>query len=104
MLVTTEAASGIRINTRAGIQAETVDRAALDRALPGGAVHQGVAALAEPLDEPDLDTVLDGLKDGAPATILLLDQVTDPQRKELSDGVNALAEPLSRLTSAVLGA
>ena len=31
------------------------------------------------------------------------DQVTDPQRKELSDGVNALAEPLSQLTSAVLG-
>jgi iron uptake system component EfeO len=31
------------------------------------------------------------------------DQVTDAQRKELSDGVNALAEPLSQLTSAVLG-
>lgn len=32
------------------------------------------------------------------------DQVTDAQRKELSDGVNALAEPLSQLTDAVLGA
>jgi iron uptake system component EfeO len=32
------------------------------------------------------------------------DRVTDAQRKELSDGVNALAEPLSQLTSAVLGA
>ncbi|MEO8261780.1 MAG: iron uptake system protein EfeO [Pseudolysinimonas sp.] len=31
------------------------------------------------------------------------DQVTDDQRKELSDGVNALAEPLSQLTAAVLG-
>jgi len=31
------------------------------------------------------------------------DQVTDAQRKELSDGVNALAEPLSQLTDAVLG-
>jgi iron uptake system component EfeO len=31
------------------------------------------------------------------------DQVTDAQRKELSDGVNALAEPLSQLTAAVLG-
>ncbi len=31
------------------------------------------------------------------------DQVTDAQRNELSDGVNALAEPLSRLTAAVLG-
>jgi iron uptake system component EfeO len=31
------------------------------------------------------------------------DQVTDAQRKELSDQVNALAEPLSKLTSTVLG-
>lgn len=31
------------------------------------------------------------------------DQVTDAQRNELSDAVNALAEPLSRLTAAVLG-
>ncbi|MBX3194660.1 MAG: peptidase M75 family protein [Microbacteriaceae bacterium] len=31
------------------------------------------------------------------------DQVTDEQRGELSDGVNALAEPLSQLTAAVLG-
>lgn len=31
------------------------------------------------------------------------DQVTDSQRKELSDQVNALAEPLSQLTSTVLG-
>jgi iron uptake system component EfeO len=31
------------------------------------------------------------------------DEVTDAQRNELSDGVNALAEPLSKLTAAVLG-
>lgn len=31
------------------------------------------------------------------------DQVTDAQRKQLSDAVNALAEPLSQLTSTVLG-
>ncbi|AYF98495.1 iron uptake system protein EfeO [Protaetiibacter intestinalis] len=31
------------------------------------------------------------------------DQVTDAQRKDLSDAVNALAEPLSQLTSTVLG-
>jgi iron uptake system component EfeO len=31
------------------------------------------------------------------------DEVTDEQRNELSDGVNALAEPLSQLTQAVLG-
>ncbi|MCU1579142.1 MAG: peptidase family protein [Rhodoglobus sp.] len=31
------------------------------------------------------------------------DTVTDAQRRQLSDGVNALAEPLSKLTHAVLG-
>ncbi|CAN5180459.1 iron uptake system protein EfeO [soil metagenome] len=31
------------------------------------------------------------------------DQVTEAQRKDLSDAVNALAEPLSKLTSTVLG-
>lgn len=31
------------------------------------------------------------------------DQISDPHRRELSDQVNALAEPLSRLTHAVLG-
>lgn len=31
------------------------------------------------------------------------DEVTDAQRNELSDGVNALAEPLSQVTAAVLG-
>ena len=31
------------------------------------------------------------------------DQVTAAQRKELSDAVNALAEPLSQLTHTVLG-
>ncbi|QSY48522.1 MULTISPECIES: iron uptake system protein EfeO [Streptomyces] len=30
------------------------------------------------------------------------DKVTEPQRKELSDGVNALAEPLSKLAAAVV--
>ncbi len=59
--------------------AEILDRAALERVLPAGAVHQGVAALAEPLHEPDLDEVLDGLSRAENATLLLLDQVTDPQ-------------------------
>ena len=79
LLATAESAGTMRINTGTSARLEKVDRTALDRTLPGGAVHQGVAALVEPLEEPDLDTVLDGLKDGAPATILLLDQVTDPQ-------------------------
>lgn len=59
--------------------AEILERQALERVLPAGAVHQGVAALAEPLDEPDLDELLDGLSGAESATLLLLDQVTDPQ-------------------------
>ncbi|MGE0714988.1 MAG: 23S rRNA (guanosine(2251)-2'-O)-methyltransferase RlmB [Alphaproteobacteria bacterium] len=51
---------------------EVVDRNVLDRMLPPGSVHQGVALDAEPLPGLDLDAVL-----GA-RTLVLLDQVTDP--------------------------
>ncbi|WP_374448896.1 23S rRNA (guanosine(2251)-2'-O)-methyltransferase RlmB [Stella sp.] len=57
---------------------ETVERAALDRLLPPGSVHQGVALLADPLPPVDLDRLLDALPADAPATLVLLDQVTDP--------------------------
>ena len=49
-----------------------------------------------------LDAVLAGygsIEDG----FTPYDQVTDAERKQLSDAVNALAEPLSQLTSTVLG-
>ncbi|WP_245978118.1 23S rRNA (guanosine(2251)-2'-O)-methyltransferase RlmB [Stella humosa] len=57
---------------------ETVERAALDRLLPAGSVHQGVALAVEPLAPPDLGDLLDSLGAGQPATLVLLDQVTDP--------------------------
>ena len=79
LLLTREAASGLRRPTRPGPRAEIVDRAVIDRAVAAGSVHQGIAALAEPLREDDLDEALDRLADVASATILLLDQVTDPQ-------------------------
>ncbi|MGQ0676258.1 MAG: 23S rRNA (guanosine(2251)-2'-O)-methyltransferase RlmB [Rhodospirillales bacterium] len=63
----------------AALQPEILDRAAIDRALPQGAVHQGIAVLAEPLPESDLDELLDSLAETRSAAILLLDQVTDPQ-------------------------
>jgi 23S rRNA (guanosine2251-2'-O)-methyltransferase len=79
--MTAEAAQGLadRLPRDPVVQPEVLDRAALDRALPQGAVHQGIAVLAEPLPEPDLDEVLDRLSDAPSAAILLLDQVTDPQ-------------------------
>jgi 23S rRNA (guanosine2251-2'-O)-methyltransferase len=53
-----------------------VTREALTQRLPAGAVHQGLAALVAPLEEPMLEDVLAPL--GADALILALDQVTDP--------------------------
>ncbi len=83
LIMTGEAASGLsaRLPKPGGTlpMAEILERAAINRVLPQGAVHQGIAVLAEPLPEPDLDEVLDGLAEAPSATILLLDQVTDPQ-------------------------
>jgi 23S rRNA (guanosine2251-2'-O)-methyltransferase len=57
---------------------EIVARHEVDRFLPAGAVHQGLAVLAEPLDQPDLATLAGALPDDTPAAVLLLDQVSDP--------------------------
>jgi len=57
---------------------EPVDREALARLLPPGAVHQGLALLAEPLPAVDIYEVCDGLADADQAALLVLDQVTDP--------------------------
>lgn len=55
---------------------EKVDRQDIDAALPPNAVHQGVALLAEPLNQPALEDVIAGA--GQRAVIVVLDQVTDP--------------------------
>ncbi|SLN39880.1 TrmH family RNA methyltransferase [Oceanibacterium hippocampi] len=61
----------------AGLEAPTiVERERLDRELGPGAVHQGIALDAEPLDWPSLEQVC-ARRDGAVA--LVLDQVLDPQ-------------------------
>ncbi|MFD7440801.1 iron uptake system protein EfeO [Streptomyces sp. NPDC059909] len=50
-----------------------------------------------------LNTLLDKYRaDKASYVFTSYDKVTEPQRKELSDGVNALAEPLSKLAAAVV--
>ena len=58
---------------------EVMGRADLERLVGRQAVHQGVALLATPAPQPDLDEVLDRLDPESPATIVLLDQVSDPQ-------------------------
>ncbi|MDB5394865.1 MAG: rRNA ((2251)-2-O)-methyltransferase RlmB [Rhodospirillales bacterium] len=54
-----------------------VERDAIEKLLPLGAVHQGLALDAEPLPEVDLEDVLIATGN-EPATFVLLDQVTDP--------------------------
>ena len=56
--------------------AEKMTRQEIDNALPPGAVHQGVALLADPLDQPALEDII--ATAGEQAVIVVLDQVTDP--------------------------
>ena len=56
-------------------RAETTDPQEISRQLPAGAVHQGFALLAAPLEPPSLEEIASP----AEGVILMLDQVTDPQ-------------------------
>ncbi|MCZ6847475.1 MAG: 23S rRNA (guanosine(2251)-2'-O)-methyltransferase RlmB [Alphaproteobacteria bacterium] len=58
---------------------EIVSAREITALLPEGAVHQGYAALAEPLPAVALDHVLGRLADAPKACLLVLDQVTDPR-------------------------
>jgi 23S rRNA (guanosine2251-2'-O)-methyltransferase len=59
--------------------AELVDRSALARLLPPDAVHQGIAAAADPLPQRDLAGIVDAIADRpSPHLVLVLDQVSDP--------------------------
>ncbi|MFJ9380003.1 iron uptake system protein EfeO [Streptomyces sp. NPDC101455] len=63
------------------------------------------AALAAELDKQfgAIDTLLDKYRSTTTSDgFVSYDKVTKDQRKELSDGVNALAEPLSKLAAAVV--
>jgi 23S rRNA (guanosine2251-2'-O)-methyltransferase len=58
---------------------ETLDRQGFDALFADGSVHQGVAALAEPLPEPSLSALLATLGDAGDCRLVVLDQVTDPR-------------------------
>ena len=61
---------------RANAQPEIVDRRALERLLPPGAVHQGVALECGPPEQPALESLIAG----APSrcVVIVLDRVSDP--------------------------
>ena len=59
-----------------GLAPQAVDSETIARALPRDAVHQGIALLADPLPELDLEEVLD--RATGHRRLVMLDQVTDP--------------------------
>jgi 23S rRNA (guanosine2251-2'-O)-methyltransferase len=61
----------------ARVRVQTSDLQAIDRLLPPGAVHQGVAVEAWPLKSLDLEGVLAGPTEGR-RVVLVLDQLSDP--------------------------
>ncbi len=56
-----------------------LERRDLEALLPTGAVHQGMAVLAEPLAETPFDALLGDLADRVRACVVVLDQATDPR-------------------------
>jgi 23S rRNA (guanosine2251-2'-O)-methyltransferase len=57
---------------------EPIDRQSLDQILPEGSVHQGIAARVAPLPELDLLDIFEQAAGREQATVVILDQVTDP--------------------------
>ena len=75
LLLTKETAAELeRDGSVAGISPETVSRVDLDRILPKGSVHQGIAGLFSALP----DTGLEDIDYPEKAVVVILDQVTDP--------------------------
>jgi 23S rRNA (guanosine2251-2'-O)-methyltransferase len=80
----TEASLGARLEALAeshpgGLpKPEIMAREVIDRALPRGAVHQGVAAQVQGLDDPDIEDICRATEGQDNARIVVLDQVTDP--------------------------
>ncbi len=57
---------------------EILPRDAIDRLLPRGAVHQGVAAHVQGLEETDIEDICRAAEVQDSARVVVLDQVTDP--------------------------
>lgn len=76
ILITEAAQTRLTLPTGAAIP-RVIEPQALDRLLPGGTVHQGIAVKAAPLEWPPLEVIADTApEDGL---ILVLDQISDPR-------------------------
>ncbi len=75
LLLTESAANRLNLPT-GGAVPQIVEPQHIDRKLPKGVVHQGIALKAAPLEWPDLETIADAApEDGL---LLVLDQISDP--------------------------
>lgn len=108
LLATAEGVSALARHLGTPPEAATlVERREIDSVLPEGAVHQGVALLADPLPNADLDDLLQRCI--GPTLLVLLDQVTDPQnvgailRSAAAFGAMAVIQP-ERQSAPVTGA
>ncbi|OAN46762.1 23S rRNA (guanosine(2251)-2'-O)-methyltransferase RlmB [Paramagnetospirillum marisnigri] len=77
ILATAEAAKGLE-GRRLPLALEPAERAEIDRLLPAGSVHQGIAVLVEPLESLGIEDVGRLASERAAAVVVVLDQVTDP--------------------------
>ena len=77
LVATAEAAKGLA-GLRLAVPAETVERVEIDRLLLPGSVHQGLAALVEPLAALGIEDVGRLGASRESCVVVVLDQVTDP--------------------------
>lgn len=61
-----------------GLEPESLSRDDISDLLPPGAVHQGIAAQADPLENLSVEEICDQADAAADALVVVLDQVTDP--------------------------
>ena len=69
--------SKISLKDFKNLEPEIVDRSHLEKFLPTGAIHQGIALLTSPLPQPSLEKILVEASDKS--ILLVLDQANDPR-------------------------
>lgn len=78
LVVTAENAATIRRDFP-NLPTVVADKKEIERLLPPDSVHQGFALFCKPLANMSLEELCESLKNQTQATVLVLDQVTDPQ-------------------------